>query len=553
MNNNRHPNASESISGVNDGSSNNNSKSSNDYCVSYFSTLFLELLEQLSYSFNECEDTAKLAHFYKSKIHSNMTYEKIFVRNWSVIFYDYYNYLTEDPMNNFATIIYTVIELFNKKSMKQIRKEKMASELSKYNHKDSSSSGSAAVASEEESYVKTLYPFFFNDEEFDAAVQELSPGSSDQFSSDSIHDLLHPSKILSNMSILEKWNDPDFDDDSRKYIVCYFLHMNGFALLSSVIPNDLIYAAQNKASVIASKFVPNAAESSSSSSVDNHLSSFSDMIMNSVANNNVEKLITDVSKSDDTKNAIKDVFNEMPSNSLKVFLKKIPQFSTSIKCLSGAGLEGGNMLVKFLEQNFESSGSQQTQEILKMVVPYVQNINPEVFDRMSELAESGTIENLLGNFDFTQIDIGSMMNSGILSNIMSSFNGGGGGGGFEQLGGIMSSLMGGGGVGSGAAVNNASADLNEVASNYIKEFEKLQQQQQQQHQNQQKTSHNKQRSNQKSQAESFQQFKNQYHRSHNNTQHHQQQQRHQKRSNAAAASAVGSLSLWTAPAPQSLD
>lgn len=276
----------------------------------YFSNLVSELLDQLSYSFADCKCTQEMREAFNAHIKNNDKNEEKMITNWHTVMKPYYKILVQDPMTVFTElldILTTSAEKLEDIRLADVIANMVMAKMTKNDHDYSK-------------YQKYLYdPVYF----------------------------------LKQLKLRQKWRDPSFDDDSRRYIVCYMLHLNGFAIMHSIVPSNLLAAcvdveAKNEAT--AENFNP------------------------------------------------RNMLSQMPKEGINGLMQNMPLFMLAISFLSGTGLEGGNMLMTLLQ----SSGPLAEQlgpmkNVLNMVMPLLGNMSPDAFDNMSQFMENPVFQNLVNN------------------------------------------------------------------------------------------------------------------------------------------------------------
>lgn len=313
----------------------------------YFSNLVFDLLDQLVYSFEDCKSTLDMRKAFVTHIKGNDKNEAKMIRNWHRVMSQYYRELVQDPLNVFDEIL-------------DVMKDTGA------NIDDTPVNDVIANM--------VMAKMTNNIKEFDRLMSLL-------------HD---PIYFLKQLKLREKWRDPSFDDDSRRYIVCYMLHLNGFAILHDLISDDLFQIAQTEGTKVISE-------------------------MGGVAPGNAQAVLL-------------ETYNKLPKESLQPFVENMPMFMLSVSSLAGAGLEGGNMLMSLLE----SSGPLAEQlgpmkNMLKMVMPMLGNIRPDAFDNMAQVMQNPMFQNLLSsNGQMSNLDpnmLQSLMNPEMLGTILQNMQG----------------------------------------------------------------------------------------------------------------------------------
>ncbi len=294
-------------------------KSTPNHFRTYFSNLVGDLLGQLCHSFEDCESTKQTFDAFNSHIKGHDRHEDIMLKNWHEVMTPFYNGMVQDPVNSFEEILNILMD----------RAEKM-----------------------EDISIPDLVAKI--------VVANLTKNTAELKKYECI--LYDPVYILKQVRLREKWRDSTFDDDSRRYIVCYMLHLNGFAILYNIVPDELFEAAQTQGMKVMGK-------------------------LSSKDGGNLE-----------AQDVIRETYNEMPQVHFQAFMENMPMFMLAISCLSGAGLEGGNMLMTLLQ----SSGPMAEQmgpmkNILNMALPILKNIPPETFHNMSQMMQSGAVQNILQN------------------------------------------------------------------------------------------------------------------------------------------------------------
>jgi hypothetical protein len=399
------------------------------YCVTQFSKLWVDLLEQLAETFDDHVETQTILDEYRNTIFGHLDAERKFVDEWHQLWNPYYKILLQNPIAQFDTIIYTI----------------------EY------AAATAASASTTTTTTTTA------------------------------------SRMIGLLGLFDKYDELSADPESSKNIVCYILHMNGFAILEKAIPSDLLKVAKEQGTALANALkdsslfgdifssilspsssnnseyekamsdayesllttstsgssmqqqqpssasasaaaaasasasvlaadsnVSSSSSSSSSSSPDcdeknkrnpaaqqSSTSKTADEIpkQTSMANviSGVANAISNSSNSADKQKAtdiLKNAYANMPKESLNLFLKNIPMVSIAISCLTGAGIEGGNMLIGFLQSTTDQVNSEPIKNLIQMAIPVIQNINPATFEMFSQMAESGQLETAFENMNF---------------------------------------------------------------------------------------------------------------------------------------------------------
>jgi len=118
--------------------------------------------------------------------------------------------------------------------------------------------------------------------------------------------LFDPAYLLSEMDMLAKWHDPDLDDDSREYLVCYIVHLNAFAKCNDLIQNKL-------------------------------------KVPNDLKENMSDKMPTDLESMDQLGTHYAPIL-------LPQAIECMPDLYIVICSLYGAGLKGGNLLYYMIDQ-----------------------------------------------------------------------------------------------------------------------------------------------------------------------------------------------------------
>lgn len=280
---------------------------------SYFSNLVGDLLEQLSHSFEDCESTKQTFQAFDSHIKDHDQHEIVMLKNWHEIMTPFYKSMVQNPVNGFEECLNVLMD----------RAEKM-----------------------EDISIPDLVAKI--------VVANLTKNQKEIKKYETL--LYDPVYILKQVRLREKWRDPSFDDDSRRYIVCYMLHLNGFAILYNIVPDELFDAAQAQGM----------------------------------------KMMGNLDSSLDPQKLFQDTCNQMPQVPYQTFMQNMPMFMLAISCLSGAGLEGGNMLMTLLQ----SSGPMTEQlgpmkNVLNMALPLLSKIPPETFQNMTQIMESEAVQNML--------------------------------------------------------------------------------------------------------------------------------------------------------------
>ncbi len=294
----------------------------NNHFRNYFTTLVDELLTQLTHCFSDCKSTEDTRKAFQTHIKGNQRHEDNMLKNWHKVMSPYYRTMVQDPVNTFEKILDILMNTAEK--MEDITIDDLLAKIIVAKMTKSQK--------EYDKYENILYdPVFF----------------------------------LKQLKLREKWRDPTFDDDSRRYIVCYMLHLNGFAILYHIVPDELFEAAQTQGLKV-------------------------------MGNLEQSKNVKAGVDGETTQRLLKETYNVLPKDALNRFMQNMPMFMLSISCLSGAGLEEGNMLMKMLE----SSGPMAEQmgpmkNILNMVLPMLGNIPPEAFQNLNQMMQNGMIQNML--------------------------------------------------------------------------------------------------------------------------------------------------------------
>lgn len=325
----------------------------NNHFRTYFTNLVHELLTQLTHSFTDCKSTENTLSAFSTHIKGNERHEENMIKNWHNVMSPYYRTMVQDPVNSFEEILENLMNMADK--MEDVTIDGIISKLviakMTQNQKDC------------EKYQNML-----ND----------------------------PVYFLKQLKLREKWRDPTFDDESRRYIVCYMLHLNGFAILYHIVPDDLYNSAQIQGA----------------------------KVMGTIDQNKKQNIGAEI-----TQKLILETYKELPKDSLNEFMQNMPMFLLAISCLSGAGLDGGNMLISMLE----SSGPMAEQlgpmkNVLNMVLPMLSNVPPESYQQITQLMQSGMIQNMLSGQGggFPNIDpnmLQSMMRPELLASMLQNFQG----------------------------------------------------------------------------------------------------------------------------------
>lgn len=312
----------------------------------YFSDLAYELLLQLKDTFEECESTIQACSVFEKEIQGKTSVEHAMIKNWHEHMIPYYKAMVQDPMSSFEPILEDLIQ----------------------------------KAAQESVDINIPIPALL-------MKMGMAQMSNNELEMEKCKKTMcHPAYLLHQLNLLEKWKDPSFCDDSRRYLVCYMLHMNSFAILYNIVPDELFEAAQSQGKDI----------------------------IGTVQGDPLKAL-----DGQNTQELIKNTYEQMPKQPLIEFMKNMEMFSIAISSLSGAGLEGGNMLMSLLESNgpmAEQLGPMKN--MLNMALPLLQNVPPSAFENISQIMQSGQIEEMLnsGNLNMDMSFLQNMLSSGMLQN-----------------------------------------------------------------------------------------------------------------------------------------
>lgn len=348
--------------------------SAETYCCSYFSKLMMEFLNQFAEVFSECSNTTKLHKIYEKYVFKNIAYEKILAESWHTSFLPYYKVLIDNPMGEFQTVLYTMINIYESttheskdENERQIYFDKLSNQILRNETKSS-----------DPLIIEFLNQFLFNVPLF-----------------------------IDMLRMVFKWADSSFDEDSRRYTICYFLHMNGFAIMHCIIPNNLIQSVSNEGQDIIDHFKKN-------SSTDENNSQMPNIDTSSLFNNPFEFL----KENNDSIGMIRNACSSLPKQSILGLMRNSRLIGIALANLNGAGLENGSMLESFLEKSKSSIESQPIRNMLTMFIPFVRNFQPETFDLFADFAESDSFETTMNTFFSGNFELENIFNSDAFTNIL---------------------------------------------------------------------------------------------------------------------------------------
>jgi hypothetical protein len=162
--------------------------------VEYFTKQMGELLNQLSETFDECGNTKQILEIFNTTVKSHPENQQHMIKCWHATMNPYYMAMIRNPLNEFERVLR---ELTEKRPSEKTLSSVMSDMI--------------------------YYKISGNTDEVHK-LQEI---------------LFDPSYLLSEMHMLEKWHDRDLDADSRAYLVCYIVHLNGFATCNDLIQNKI--------------------------------------------------------------------------------------------------------------------------------------------------------------------------------------------------------------------------------------------------------------------------------------------------------------------------
>lgn len=342
----------------------------------FFSDHFADFLEGLSESFSDCASTVKYVEVFHKHLKGQEVTEEILITRWHKFMKPHYRRMLQQPLLGFDEIL-----------------EQLSREAS-----DGTSSSSKWSVSHLEKNLESA----------------KSAADSKKISA-CLGVLCDPVYFLRQLRMRDKWRDPTFDADSKSYIVCYMLHLNGFAIMHATIPQDLSEAMRSQGKQVAE---------------DKHMQEMFQGAMGNLGSGNGVNA--------NTVSGIQDIFrsscNQLPKGSLKEFVNNLPVFLLGVSSLAGAGLPDGNLLARMLESNkslMEKIGP--LENILRMVLPMVGNAKPETFDNLAKVLQSPKFQDALfgpkgvmNNGELPAFDpavFQGIMNPQVLTMLMQQFSG----------------------------------------------------------------------------------------------------------------------------------
>ena len=294
----------------------------------YFSDLILDLLEQLAVTFEECARTSELKVAYETYIKDNESAEGKMIKKWHDVMHPYYRQMVQNPLGAFDEALDVLMR--NRENTEDLSLNDLIGKVVVAKMQNRSD--------EHERLMSLIYdPVYF----------------------------------LKQMKMKQKWHDPTFDDESRRYLVCYMLHLNGFAMLHDMMFDGVIAEAQKAGMGVAQKLMD---DPSNSGDVQSAILSDPGLVM-------------------------RETCSQLPQGQMESLMKHMPTFLLAISSLSGAGLEGGNMLLPLLNSDSHPFAQQlgPMKDMLNMVIPYLDKIPPNAFQNITDVMQSPMFQTLMSS------------------------------------------------------------------------------------------------------------------------------------------------------------
>jgi len=292
------------------------------FFVIYFMKSLKQMFAQLKVSFYDCSNTSLIMGAFEKYIFDNDQEEQIkverqtkFVENWHKIFESSYQLIAQDPVHNFENCLSAVMDNAAKHNFENIE----------------------TILESEDEYK----------------------GSS--FTKKMVSLLTFPLYVLKQLKIDEKFADPTFDSESKKYLICYFLHLNGFSIFHNSIPKSIIHSTKATTADFLRNSDPEVLKSQNPT-----------VILNSPAFQNTF-----------------EQFSDSNGALLMEIMQNVPQVMLGMSCLSGVGLEGGDMLEQVIHANSEQFNQLgEFKSYILMLLPILRNYKPENGEKIAKFMKN---------------------------------------------------------------------------------------------------------------------------------------------------------------------
>jgi hypothetical protein len=331
-----------------------------NHFVSNFSKLVGELLGGLACVFDDCPKTQMALKAYQDNVRGNTRVELRIVQNWHTTMSTYYQYLLDHGVEAFVPVIDDIV----KKQPSHSRPPTMTEAVMQY-------AKIAMMGGDETEKTRQK--------------QEL------------LEKIFQPVFLIVSLDLRGKWTDPDLDHESRENLMIYIMHMNALAIFHTIVPSELIEAAQKKGINMFDRIRGE------------------DMEMNGAS---INQLGT-------------EILENMPPEHMQTFLTNLDKFVLALRMLNrsaDASTLFNNLLGPLTGLDPNAVQNHPQAQMMQQMMGLLQNVPPEAVDEAMSMLQNippGTIETFMA-----QIRNGE--GAGIpadmdLNSILQTITGGGGG------------------------------------------------------------------------------------------------------------------------------